>query len=97
MQILYGFENKKEPMPGNQNLRRIHSITDPIRKSYLFAQAKKQNYGVFWKRGVLGILKNSLTLNSVTNYYEGVKNMKIPAKEFILVHCLTYISQHFYK
>ena len=49
MQILYWFE----PMPENSYLRRIHGIIDSIRKSYLFAQAKKQNYGIFWKTGVL--------------------------------------------
>ena len=60
MQILYSFKNTKEPMPENSYLRRIHCIIDSIRKSYLFAQAKKQNYGVFWNSCSVGILKNSL-------------------------------------
>ena len=37
----------------NQYLRRIHGIIDSIRKLDLFAQAEKQNYGAFWKIGVL--------------------------------------------
>ena len=53
MQILYWFKNTKEPMPENSYLRLIHVIIDSIRKSYLFAQAKKQNYGLFWKIVVL--------------------------------------------
>ena len=40
-------------MPENQYLTQICNIIDSICKSYLFAQAKKQNYGVFWKIGVL--------------------------------------------
>ena len=53
MQILYWFKNTKEPKPENSYLRRIQGIIDSIRKSYWFAQAKKQNYGVFWKIVVL--------------------------------------------
>ena len=53
MQILYWFKNTKEPIPENQYLRWIHGIVDFIRKSYLFRQAKKQNYRVFCKTGVL--------------------------------------------
>ena len=33
-------------MPENSCLRRIHDIVNSIRMSYLFAQAKKENYGV---------------------------------------------------
>ena len=40
-------------MPENQYLKQIHGIIDSICKSYLFAQDKKQNYGVLWKIGVL--------------------------------------------
>ena len=53
MQILYWFRKAKEPMPETSYLRRINGIIDSICKSYLFAQAKKQNYGVFWKIDVL--------------------------------------------
>ena len=60
MQILYLFENAKEPMPENQDLRRIHDIIDSIRKSYFIALVKKQNYGVVLEnRCSVGILKNS--------------------------------------
>ena len=49
MQILYWFKNANKPVPENSYLRQIHGIIDSFRKSYLLAQAKKQNYGVFWK------------------------------------------------
>ena len=60
MQILYWFKNTKESTPENSCFRRIHGIIDSIRKSYLFSQAKKQNYGVFWNSCSVGILKDSL-------------------------------------
>ena len=48
-------------MPENMYLWRTHGIIDSIRKSCLFAQAKKQNDGVFRKNsGSVGILKSSL-------------------------------------
>ena len=50
---------QKKPIPKNQYLRRIRRyylifeiFIDSIRKSYLFPQVEKQNYGVFWKIGV---------------------------------------------
>ena len=52
IQILHWFENTKEPISENQYLTQIHGIIDSI-QSYMFAQAKKQNYGVFWKIGVM--------------------------------------------
>ena len=71
-------------MSENQYLRRIHDIIDYIRKLCLYSQAKKQNYELFWKIGVsyVRILKYSLvirkyffcmTVNTITNYCEGVK------------------------
>ena len=71
-------------MSENQYLRRSHNIIDSIRKLFLYAQAKKQNYESFWKIGVsyVRILKYSLvirkyffrmTMNTITNYWEGVK------------------------
>ena len=71
-------------MSENQYLRRSHDIIDSIRKLCLYAQAKKQNYELFWKIGVsyVRILKYSLvirkyffrmTMNTITNYWEGVK------------------------
>ena len=70
-------------MSENQYLRRSHNIIDSIRKLFLYAQAKKQNYESFWKIGVsyVRILKYSLvirkyffrmTMNTITNYW-GVK------------------------
>ena len=54
-------------MPENQYLRRIHAITDSIRKLYLYAQTKKQNHRVFWKIGVSNvvILKYSLVIQKL--------------------------------
>ena len=71
-------------MSENQYLRRSHDIIDSIRKLCLYAQDKKQNYELFCKIGVsyVRILKYSLvirkyffrmTMNTITNYWEGVK------------------------
>ena len=66
-------------MPEYQYLRQIHDINDSIHKSYLFAQDKKQNYGLFWKISVVLVMHKYLFLrkymNTETNYCEEVKNI----------------------
>ena len=82
MQILYWFENTKEPMPENQYLRRIHSIIDSIRKSYFY-------WGV---RCGYSILKRSVKLTRFKSFplqLSGHQN--IPLLSFVRVASSTIL------